>query len=237
MKLAIMQPYFFPYIGYFSLMEYADQFIFFDTPQYITKGWVNRNRILDSGGNPIYMTAPVRKMPRETPINKIEIDNSKDWRGKIYGQLTAYKKRAPEYKDTIDIIHEIIDGFEGENLSKLNVRATSMLADAIGIKCKFDVFSEMNIDIGEVNAPDEWALEISKSIGAKIYVNPPGGRDFFNKCKYIKDNIELKFLESNLRPYIQRIGKWVPGLSIIDMMMFCKQDEIKDILNDYTFVE
>ena len=236
MKLAIMQPYFFPYVGYFSLMEYADRFVFFDTPQYINRGWVNRNRLMTAAGDPVYMTVPVRKAPRETAIRNMLIDDTQNWREKIYGQLSAYKKRAPRFRDTAALVHEILDGYEGSSLSELNIRAMKAVAAAIGIDCAFDTFSEMDLAIGEVSAPDEWALEISKAMHAEVYVNPPGGMDFFDRTKYDRAGIELQFLKSGLKPYVQRVGKWEPGLSIIDVMMFCGNDEIKDILNDYTLL-
>lgn len=236
MKLAIMQPYFFPYIGYFSLMEYADRFVFFDTPQYITRGWVNRNRLMTAAGDPVYMTVPIKKAPRETAIKDIEIDDAQNWREKIYGQLSAYKKRAPHFRDTAEFVHAVLDGFEGSSLSALNIRGMKAAAEAIGINCAFDTFSEMDLPIGEVHAPDEWALEISKAMQAEIYVNPPGGMDFFDKSKYDRAGIDLQFLQSGLKPYVQRVGKWVPGLSVIDVMMFCGKDEIKDLLNDYTIL-
>ena len=236
MKLAIMQPYFFPYVGYFSLMEYADRFVFFDTPQYISRGWVNRNRLMTTAGDPVYMTVPIRKMPRETAINEIMIDDSQNWKEKIYGQLTAYKKRAPYFKQTTELVRDILDGSAGDSLSKLNIISTMRIAKEIGIDCAFDTFSEMDLAIGEVHAPDEWALEISKAMGAETYVNPPGGMEFFDKSKYDRAGIALEYLKSNLKPYVQRVGKWVPALSIIDVMMFCTKDEIRDILKDYTIL-
>ncbi len=236
MKLAIMQPYFFPYIGYFSLMDYADRFIFFDTPQYISKGWVNRNRILTFDGDVTYITVPIKKVPRSTAIKEIVIDNEKNWREKIYGQLTAYKKKAPEYKKTMEFVKNILDNFNGKYLSELNIYATKKIAMAMGIECEFDTFSKMEVNMGEVNAPDEWALEISKALKADIYVNPPGGIEFFEQDKYDANHIELKFLKNHLKPYIQRIGRWEPGLSIIDVMMFCKMEEIRKMIKDYTFL-
>ena len=236
MKLAIMQPYFFPYVGYFSLMDYADYFISFDTAQYISHGWINRNRILSSNGEPIYMTVPIKKATRETAIKDIEIDNTQDWKGKIFGQLTAYKRKAPKYKETTDVLYDILNSSDTTLLSRLNFHILKSIANYLGIECDFDEFSEMNLAVSDVSEPDEWALNISKALGANEYVNPPGGITFFDKNMYDNAGIELKFLKSKLKPYIQRIGRWEPGLSIIDVMMFCDKDEILDILKDYTFM-
>lgn len=236
MKLGIMQPYFFPYLGYFSLIKYSDEFIFFDTPQYISHGWVNRNRVLKQDGTPNYIIVPIQKAKQETAIKDILISENANWQDKIYGQLTAYKKRAPRYKDTLDFLHSIIDQDYENNLSKLNIETTKAVCEYLGVDRKFEIFSGMNLEIEEVNMPDEWALNITKALGGDIYVNPPGGQSFFDKSKYDAANIELQFLKSNLRPYVQRIGRFEPGLSIIDAMMFCSPEEINDILDDYEII-
>lgn len=237
MTYGIMQPYFFPYVGYFSLIDYSDRFIFFDTPQYISHGWVNRNRILNAKGEPTYITVPIKKSSRETPINEIEIVNENGWKEKIYGQMiTAYKKKAPFYKDVEAFLHYVLDEFNGILLSELNIRATIESCKKIGVDCEFDVFSELNLDIDPVYEPDEWALNITKALKGDVYVNPPGGQSFFDKSKYDKENIDLRFLESNLRKYVQRIGRFEPGLSVLDVMMFCKSDEIKEIIKDYKII-
>lgn len=237
MKLGIMQPYFFPYIGYFSLIQYSDYFIFFDTPQYMHHGWVNRNRILKSDKTPTYVSVPLQKVSRETSIKDMVIREEEQWIDKIFAQLTAYKKRAPYYKDTIEFLHDILDRDWGGSLSALNISTTQSICKYIGFDRKFDTFSEMDLKIEEVNAPDEWALNISKALGAEIYVNPPGGMSFFDHKKYENAGIELQFLKSGLKPYIQRIGRFEPGLSIIDVMMFNDKAAIMELIADYEIIK
>ena len=94
----------------------------------------------------------------------------------------------------------------------------------------------MNLDVEEVNEPDEWALKITKAVGGDIYVNPPGGMSFFNKEKYLSEGIELQFLQHNLTPYVQRIGRFEPGLSIIDILMFNEEKDIGEMLADYKII-
>ena len=235
MILGIMQPYFFPYLGYFSLIRHADRFIFFDTPQYIEHGWVNRNRVLKQDGSTMYITVPIRKTARETPIREIEISGT-DWAEKIFGQLTAYKKRAPRYRETVGFLREVLPARDGETLSALNIRTTQAVCSYIGLERRFDVFSEMDLPIEPVNGPDEWALNITKALGGDVYVNPPGGMSFFDPRKYEAAGIDLQFLQSNLPPYVQRIGRFEPGLSVIDAMMFCYPEEILQMTGDYTIL-
>ena len=231
MTYGIMQPYFFPYLGYFSLIKHADRFIFFDTPQYIEHGWVNRNRILKQDGTPVYMTVPICKAPRETAIKDIQINGS-DWKEKIFGQLTVYKRKAPHYTETVEFLRDLLQP-EGETLSEMNIRTTEAVCERIGLERSFDTFSKMELAIDPVEEPDEWALNIVRALHGDAYVNPPGGMDFFHAEKYRDAGIDLQFLKSNLPAYIQRIGHFEPGLSVVDAMMFCSPQEISEMLDDY----
>lgn len=234
MKVGIMQPYFFPYIGYFSLINHVDQFVFFDTPQYITHGWVNRNRVLQQDGTPHYIIVPIQKAPRKTAICDIKICNNEPWQRKIFSQLAAYKKKAPYYEDTIAFLHEIIDAEQWTRLSELNIKTTEAVCRYIGIDTAFETFSQMRLDIERVEAPDEWAMNITKAIHGDTYVNPPGGESFFSREKYDFAGIKLQFLKTNMPKYIQRIGRFEPALSIIDVMMFNDRKAISGMLEDCT---
>lgn len=237
MKIGLMQPYFFPYVGYFSLIEYVDKFVFFDTVQYISRGWVNRNRVQKQDGSPDYIIVPVKKAPQKTKIKDIQIADSKEWREAIIGKLTVYKRKAPNYNAVKDFIKDILYESEYSSLSELNCRSIIKTCEFIGLKGNFDILSKMNLQIGQIHAPDEWGLYVTKALQGDIYVNPPGGQSFYDKEKFKSENIKLQFLESELKPYAQGIGKFEPGLSIIDVMMFCKNDEIKEILAGYRIIE
>ncbi len=234
MKLGLMQPYFFPYLGYFSLIKNCDKFIFFDTVQYIRRGWCNRNRILKQDGTPSYVIVPIKKAPRETNINEIQIDNSMDWKAKIFGQLNIYKKTAPYYDDVIEFLKGILTD-EYESLSELCIDTTEAVCNFLGIETEFATLSRMNLAIDDIHAPDEWALNITKAMKYDVYVNPPGGQTFYDREKYENVHIKLEFLTINQFAYDQkRKGSFVPNLSVIDAMMFCTPDEINRMLDDYT---
>ncbi|MBN2466493.1 WbqC family protein, partial [candidate division WOR-3 bacterium] len=87
-----MQPYFFPYLGYFDLIYRTDRWVVFDTAQYIRHGWVNRNRILHPSSGWQYITAPLRQHHRDTPISGVLVKEGRDWRDRVCGQLVHYKK-------------------------------------------------------------------------------------------------------------------------------------------------
>ena len=231
MKLGIMQPYFFPYLGYFALIKHTDQWIVFDTPQFIRHGWIERNRILKPGEGWQYIMVPLEKHSRETAIKDIRIKQSIDWRRKILAQLEHYKRKAPYYSIVIKLIKQTIY-LDTNSIVELDVNALSIICEYLNIKFSYKIFSESDIKINNVNAPDEWALEISKAYSAKEYYNPPGGEEFFDKRKYKRSKIELKFLKLSSQEYNQQCNIFEPGLSIIDVMMFNSADEINHILNE-----
>jgi hypothetical protein len=121
-----MQPYFFPYLGYFSLIQNTDKWIVFDEVQFIRHGWIERNRILKPGDGWQYISVPLEKHSRETLIKEIKIRNSEDWKGKILRQLEHYKKIAPYYSDVIEFLN-IVFKIETTNIVKLNTHLFSDL--------------------------------------------------------------------------------------------------------------
>lgn len=232
MKIAIMQPYFFPYLGYFALIKHTEQFILFDTPQFIRHGWIERNQILKPDGELLYIKVPLKKHSRETPINKIEINNNEKWREKILAQLIPYKKKAPYYKDVINLINSIFN-LKSESIAELNYISLLETCKYLGINTPITIWSKMDVQIEKVNAPDEWALKICKAIKADVYYNPTGGMSFFDINKYKNEGIDIFFLKYVPETYNQITDKFVPFLSIIDVMMFNSPEKINSLLENY----
>lgn len=233
MKLAIMQPYFFPYIGYFSLIKNVDKFVLFDTVQFIRHGWIERNRILKPNNGWQYIKVPLQKHERETKIKDILIDNEQNWEDKILAQLKHYKKSAPYYHNVIELLEKIFSN-DFTYIVELNYVSLKTVCDYLNIDKLIEVFSEMNLKIDKVNAPDEWALHICKALGnIDEYRNPPGGQSFFDKTKYENSGINLKFHSTILTKYDQKRDVFEPGLSIIDVMMFNSKEEINEMLDKY----
>lgn len=236
MKLAIMQPYFLPYLGYFSLIKHTDEFILFDTVQFIRHGWIERNRILKPSNGWQYIMVPLKKHSRETLIKDIEINNDQQWKEKILAQLQHYKKQAPYFSNVIDILNEIFSK-EYATIVDLNLASLKTVCNYLGIITPIQVFSLMNIDIEPANAPDEWALNICKALGnVDEYWNPPGGQSFFDKKKYENAGINLKFHSAILTDYDQKRNVFEPGLSILDVMMFNSVEEINKMLDNYELI-
>lgn len=222
MRLGIMQPYFFPYIGYISLIKHVDEFILLDEVQFIRHGWIDRNRIASACEGWHYIHVPLQKHHQTTLIKDIRINNNLDWEDNIIRQLSQYSK-APYYMDVIDVMGCLF-AKQYDDIVSLNLVTIMSICDYLCIETPVKVFSKMDVKIDPVNTPDEWALNICKSLGANEYYNPPGGMALFDRDKYADNGIDIKFLKAN------NIGS---GLSIIDVMMFNSPDEINEMLDDY----
>jgi hypothetical protein len=239
-KLAIMQPYFFPYVGYFQLIANTDQFIFFDIVQYNKRSWMNRNRILhpNKPDDFQYISVPIAKHNKGSLIKDVDISHDEKWQNKILGQLTVYKKlKAPFYNEVNQLVKEILSK-ECNTLLDLSIESTRAICDYIGIELNYEIASRINFDKSSISQPGDWALEISKYKKASEYINPPGGFDIFDENKFIENNIKLRFLKSNLSPYKQSWRKnFNSGLSILDVLMFNNKDELIELLlNDFNIV-
>jgi hypothetical protein len=232
MKLGIMQPYFFPYIGYFSLISATDKWVIFDDIQYIRHGWVNRNRILHPVNGWQYIIMPLKQHARDTHICNIETLETYNWRNKIIGQLAHYKKKAPYFEETMFILSKCFEHNES-NLSKFNTYYLKTICEYLEIMFDYSIFSEMELDLKEVSHPGDWALEISTRLSAAEYINPFSGKDIFDKIKFDKRNINLLFLKMKPYCYSQKRDEFIQDLSIIDIMMWNSKEEIKDMLKMY----
>lgn len=237
MKLGIMQPYFFPYLGYFALIKYTDKWIVFDTVQYIERGWINRNRIINpTKPEDMYINIPLENHHRDILIKDVLISNNENYKEKILSQLwTAYKKRANYFNNVYKLVEDVLS-LNTRSITELNVYALKKVNDYLNIPFDYEVFSKMNLAIDEVHDSGEWALNISKALNASEYVNPPGGIELFDKEKFDQNDIALKFLRINLKPYNQKKVKFIESLSIIDVMMFNSVNSINEMLNDYELI-
>ena len=232
MKLAIMQPYFFPYLGYFQLIHSTDKFILFDDVQYIRRGWINRNRILKPEDGVQYITMPIVEHSRDTLIKNIKISNDSEWKFKIIRQLEHYKKKAPFYNQTMQLITACFDNNE-KNIALFNASCLRAVCDYIGMDCSIEISSNMNFNYSNVNDAGEWALRICDQLKASEYINPCGGKNLFSEEKFSVNGIKLNFIYPNLPEYNQRRNSFEAGLSIIDMMMNVSPENIFKYLNEF----
>lgn len=236
MKLAIMQPYFFPYLGYWQLIQAVDIFILFDDVQYIRHGWINRNRILKPAEGWQYIIVPLKSHSRDTVIRQIEVQDDDEWREKILRQMEHYKKIALFYEDTRKIVEQCLS-IHTKSITHLNAHALKIICEHLNIKFDYLISSEQHFDYTDVTDAGEWALRISEQLGATEYVNPAGGMELFDYTKFQASNINLSFLKPDLIPYNQKRKNFIDGLSIIDVMMFNSRADIQSMITQYNLCD
>ena len=230
-----MQPYFFPYIGYFQLINAVDEWVIFDDIQYIRHGWVNRNRILSPNLEKEWqhILVPLDKHHQEDFIHEIKIIDTNNWKDDAMGKLSYYKRiRAPYYDQIIVLIEKCFDN-NPISLVELNTLILKHITDYLSINFNYSISSQKSFNFSNVVGPGDWALEISKQMKASVYINPIGGKEIFDKDKYFSEGIELQFLKSREIKYKQSRRSYVPWLSIIDIMMFNSIENIKLMLDEY----
>ena len=233
MKVAIMQPYFFPYLGYFSSIHSVDHFMFFDDVQYIRKSWMSRNRLLNIDKNEPYYIRPTLKKPDYmAPYTTVKLNNKDDWKLKLTAQLNGYKHKAPFFNEIKIIIDEILEGKE-DYLTCFNIKSTIMISKVLGINTNFDKYTDYNYWFQEKPEEGDWGRLIAKEMGASHYVNSPGGESFIFPEKFSEIDMKLGFIQPNLESYNQNNRCFIPGLSIIDVLLFNGIDKTSNMISKY----
>ncbi len=231
MKLAIMQPYFFPYIGYFQLIYAVDKFIFYDDVNYIKQGWINRNQILMNSKASMF-TVPLMNASSNNLIKDVLISeqNYIRWRDKFYKSLMSSYSKAPNYEEVLVLIKSIIDQPNTLSISDLAMKSVKKILEHL--KIKKNISSSQRFNNRNLKA-SERVLDICKKENAKTYINAIGGKDLYSKELFNENNINLYFLKSGNISYPQLSNDFVPNLSIIDVLMFNSPKEINSMLNKY----
>lgn len=228
MKLAIMQPYLFPYIGYFQLMNLADEFIIYDNIQFSKKGWVNRNRILLNGKD-TYITFPLKKDSDYLDIkDRYLADSWTSDRKKMLNKITEAYNKAPFFNTTYPIIEKSIL-FEETNLFRFIFNSLSLFREYLAIKTPFVISSSVAID--HTLKSEDKIIELCKARKATEYINPIGGTDLYKKDNFKANGITLHFMKTGNIVYQQYSNKFVEHLSIIDVMMFNSKDKIQQYMD------
>lgn len=236
MKAAIMQPYFYPYIGYFQLIQAVDRFILLDDVQYIRHGWINRNRLLKPCEGCQYIIIPLTAHSRDTLIKDIQPADAGKNKDKILRQIEHYKKTAPYYNTVRALMGDCFTN-QHDNIAEMNGYYLKAVCDYIGIDFKIEISSQMDFDYSQVQEAGDWALRMCEQLQATEYINPTGGMELFDSDKFEMSNIRLQFLQPELKAYDQQREHFESGLSIIDVMMFNEPAEIKNLINDYQLYE
>lgn len=224
MKIAIMQPYFFPYIGYFQLIAAVDLFVVYDNVQFSKKGWINRNRILVNGADS-FVSLPLKK--DSDFLNVVDRSLSDNWineRKKIVNRIVESYRKAPYFYDAFPLIEKAIM-YEDVNLFRFILNSLELVNGYLEITTPIVISSTMSID-HSLKAKEK-VVALCKEREAVTYINPIGGLELYNKEEFKREGIKLEFLMSNNILYQQFNNEFVPFLSIIDVLMFNSKEQIR----------
>ena len=229
MRLGIMQPYFFPYLGYWQLLANVDKYVVYDDVTYIKGGWINRNNFLINGQKNL-LTMRLEKASSYTLIKDIAI---KDDFVKFLKTIEMGYKKAPFFEDSFRVLKDICQ-CPDKKLGQFLFNSHIKICEYLGIDTELILSSSFE-KYTELKGKDK-VISICKQLGADEYINAIGGQELYDKKEFAENGIRLNFLQANLREYRQLKNEFVAGLSIIDIMMFNSKEEIKEMLNDFKLV-
>lgn len=229
MKIAVMQPYFFPYIGYWQLINVVDTFVIYDDVSYIKGGYINRNNLLGNSNSQL-VTLELIGASSNKQINQIKIaDNSQ----KILKTISQNYSKAPFFEDFFPVLVKLLSNKE-KKLSRFIGNSLIVISQYLNVDTNF-VYSSDICNDKQLNSQAR-LIEISKLLNANYYVNSIGGTKLYNKDIFSENDINLRFIKSDPISYKQFDNSFVPNLSIIDVIMFNSIDDIKLMLNRYDLI-
>ncbi|MDR7119170.1 WbqC family protein [Rheinheimera soli] len=233
MNVAIMQPYFLPYLGYWQLLVASDVFVLYDNIQFTKKGWFHRNNILLNGEKKLF-TLPLKQ--GSDYLNVVErylADDAGQAISKILAQIKQSYRKAPYFDAAYPVIEQCFLCPQ-TNLFYFTEHSIRLLCQFLGIERTIIRSSDIAID--HSLRSEAKVIALCQALGAKRYINAIGGLELYNKNTFQHAGLELCFLQSHVPGYRQFDADFVPYLSVIDLIMFTSQQQLKEMLADYSLV-
>jgi hypothetical protein len=228
MTVAIHQPYFFPYVGYFQLIRAVDAFVFLDDVAFRKQGWINRNRLLIDGA-PRYVSVPLSGASSSVPINRTSIDQRQfpEWRRRFLRTLGETYAGAPDREAVLDLTTRVLD-VDAPDIGALARESVAGCCRYLGVATPLLSSAAHFPARGAGGA--ERVLQICRALGASTYVNAPGGRDLYDREVFARVGVELRFLEPQTLPDPTTAQSTVAGLSILDLLMREGRDAVRRLV-------
>jgi hypothetical protein len=255
MKLAIMQPYFFPYLGYFQGICAVDKYLLYDNLAYIKEGWINRNRYLVTRGTPIYFIAPVKGKSSFAKIKDVELVEDRIWRQKLLKSIVVNYKRRPFFDEVYPLVEHVVNADLSllTDLCSLSIRT---ICDYLDIATEMASGSAKFLELEAQLSSDEADLQkrfpsirletlerkVFRAIAmchiekAEVFVNAIGGQSLYNKAEFKNNNIDLFFVRTRPYSYPQSTPDFYPDLSIIDVLMNCGKEGTRRLLQQFDLI-
>lgn len=226
MKLAVMQPYLFPYIGYFQLIYAADLFLVYDDVAYIKQGYINRNSILSPNGATRF-TIPVPGASSNKLISELAFSDDVT---KALRTIEQSYSKAPHFEEVFPMIRRALE-LDDRSIASVCQISFEDIFSYLGLEKQFKKTSELEYD-RSASARDR-LIALCQQFSADSYINAPGGRKLYAKKDFAEKGIDLKFVDSLPVEYSQGSAEFFPNLSIIDVLMHCPPEEVKCLLTLY----
>ena len=230
-RLAIMQPYVFPYIGYFHLIEACNLFVFYDDVNFIKGGWINRNRILHQDHS-ILFTIPLSKASPNKLINEISPIITRQWKDKFSKLLFQNYKKAPFFEETYDIVLSVFKK-DYSDIAELSIESILAIYNFLSLPLNYTKSSASSPETRGMDRTDR-LIKITKKLGCNAYINLSGGKRLYDKRYFKVNGVTLSFVKSKPVKYKQYPSQFVPDLSIIDVMMFNSKEQIVNLFSEFS---
>lgn len=230
--IAIMQPYFLPYIGYFQLMAAVDKFVVFDDVNFINRGWVNRNRLLLNGAAYTF-TVPLRGASQSRLICDIELADDSGWREKLLRTIRQAYGKAPCYPQVSMLLERAIN-YPSIRLDEFLLNSLHEVVNYLSLEVEI-VSTSRSYKNADLKGQDR-ILDICRQERADIYINPIGGMDLYDRAGFSNQGLSLYFLRPRPISYSQGKGDHVAWLSIMDVLMFNEPTEVRRLLTEIDLI-
>jgi hypothetical protein len=232
-NIAIMQPYFLPYLGYWQMLNSVGKFILFDDVNFIKKGWINRNRIL-LNGKPHYLGIPLQKASQNLKINQLLISEDIKWREKALQTIRHAYSKAPYFLHVYPLVEQIF-AISTIQLSDFLRYSIVIIKDYLDIQTLLvgssSCYANQQLD-GKSRI-----IDICHQEHTNQYINAPGGRELYSAKDFKQSGLTLKFISPNLPEYPQFGGEFIKGLSILDVLMFNSKETVTNFLDSYSLTD
>lgn len=226
-RAGIMQPYFFPHLGYFSLIARCELWVVFDLTQYTPKTWINRNRVLHPRSGWNWVSVPLAGASQSIAIHQATIADPTAAHRSVLGKLSHYRNRAPHWRRVERLVDAAFAEEADTSLVGLNLRAMAAVCEHLDVDFAPQVASGMDLDLAGVTHAGTWAPVIAAQLGADAYLNPIGGRHLFDPQDFDERGVELCFLDQPTFTYATGPYAFEPQLSILDVLMWNDVAEVR----------